>query len=296
MNNKLTFSGHDTFHCRHLWLKKGYDFIKSGHKFSNEDAVVLLGVGKNMVSSINFWMKAFGILDKAGKLTDFAVYLLDDDGKDPYLEDEASLWLLHYQLVTQELASTYNLIFNDFRKEKIEFTKEQYISFVARKAEELGINAISRNTVAADFEVLAKIYLRTDVQSKDKEDTFSGLLTDLGLIKEERRRINDKLETYYNVVSNEKEEIAEEVILFAILDYGNFDKSISLRTIEQERNHVCSVFCINKIGLHRKIESIAANAKHGKYGIVFNDHAGIKELQFKEKPNRFEVLDFYYDK
>ena len=164
MNNKLTFSGHDTFHCRHLWLKKGYDFIKSGHKFSNEDAVVLLGVGKNMVSSINFWMKAFGILDKAGKLTDFAVYLLDDDGKDPYLEDEASLWLLHYQLVTQELASTYNLIFNDFRKEKIEFTKEQYISFVARKAEELGINAISRNTVAADFEVLAKIYLRTDVQ------------------------------------------------------------------------------------------------------------------------------------
>lgn len=27
IQNKLTFSGHDTFHCRHLWLKKGYDFV-----------------------------------------------------------------------------------------------------------------------------------------------------------------------------------------------------------------------------------------------------------------------------
>ena len=63
---KLTFSGHDTFHCRHLWLKKGYDFIKKGNKFTQDDAVVILGVGKNMVSGINFWMRAFGIIDKDG--------------------------------------------------------------------------------------------------------------------------------------------------------------------------------------------------------------------------------------
>jgi len=63
-STKLTFSGHETFHCRHLWLKKGYEFIKAGSKFSEEDAVLKLGVGKNMVSAINFWMKAFGIIDK----------------------------------------------------------------------------------------------------------------------------------------------------------------------------------------------------------------------------------------
>ena len=108
--SKLTFSGHDTFHCRHLWLKKGYDFIKKGRKFTDDDAVVELGVGKNMVSSINFWMRAFGIIDKDGLLTDFANYILDDAGKDPYIEDEATLWLLHYQLITQNIASTYSLI------------------------------------------------------------------------------------------------------------------------------------------------------------------------------------------
>ena len=49
--SKYTFSGHETFACKSLWLKKGCDFVKDGHSFNDEDAVVALGVGKNMVSS-----------------------------------------------------------------------------------------------------------------------------------------------------------------------------------------------------------------------------------------------------
>lgn len=60
MATKYTFSGHETFQCRHLWLKKGYDFVKANRSFNDEDAVLILGVGKNMVNSIRFWMKAFG--------------------------------------------------------------------------------------------------------------------------------------------------------------------------------------------------------------------------------------------
>lgn len=47
---KYTFSGHDTFHCRSLWLKEGYDYLLLDKKFSDDDAVVVLGVGKNVVS------------------------------------------------------------------------------------------------------------------------------------------------------------------------------------------------------------------------------------------------------
>jgi hypothetical protein len=43
------FSGHETFIIRSFWQKKGYDFLNNGGKFSDEDAVVKLGVGKNMV-------------------------------------------------------------------------------------------------------------------------------------------------------------------------------------------------------------------------------------------------------
>ena len=47
--DKLSFSGHESFHCRNVWLKKGYDFLQLKHKFSEPTAVVNLGVGKNMV-------------------------------------------------------------------------------------------------------------------------------------------------------------------------------------------------------------------------------------------------------
>ena len=34
------------------------------------------------------------------KVTEIAHYLFDDrDGKDPYIEDNATLWILHYLLV-----------------------------------------------------------------------------------------------------------------------------------------------------------------------------------------------------
>ena len=291
---KLAFSGHETFHCRHLWLKKGYDFIKKGRKFSEEDAVVELGVGKNMVTAIAFWMKAFGLTTKDGVLTKIAKYIFDDKGKDPYLEDEATLWLLHYQLVTHNIASTYYLIFNEYRREKIEFTKDNFISFILRKGEELNISQINKNTVATDFEVLTKMYIRTDAQSKDKEDTFSGLLTELNIIQEEKRRVNEKMEVYFSVPADDRVDIPDEVLLYGILDGQDFDKSISLYSIEQEKNQIGSVFALTRNGLVNKIESIAANSKYKKYGIVFNDHAGIKELQFKTKPDKFDILNNYY--
>ncbi len=99
---KLSFSGHESFQCRSLWLKKGYDFVNNGHSFTNEDAVVELGVGKNMVNAIRFWMKAFGLTYENDKPTPLANKLLNDvDGWDPYLEDEDSLWLLHYRVGTR---------------------------------------------------------------------------------------------------------------------------------------------------------------------------------------------------
>jgi hypothetical protein len=54
MSVKFSFSGHESFFCRSLWLKKGYDALIGGVDFNAPDAVVALGVGKNMVSSIRY--------------------------------------------------------------------------------------------------------------------------------------------------------------------------------------------------------------------------------------------------
>ena len=63
---------------------------------NDDDAVVHLGVGKNMVASIKFWLKAIGLLKDTG-LEPIADHLFDDEnGRDPYLEDIGTLWLLHF--------------------------------------------------------------------------------------------------------------------------------------------------------------------------------------------------------
>lgn len=67
MKNKYTFSGHESFPCKSLWLKKGYDFVVGGNDFNSLDAVITLGVGKNMVASIRFWLRAFGVTENDKK-------------------------------------------------------------------------------------------------------------------------------------------------------------------------------------------------------------------------------------
>jgi hypothetical protein len=285
-NFKMTFSGHESFQCRQMWLKKGYDFVNNGKAFSDEGAVVELGVGKNMVSSIRFWMKAFNILSTDDKLTSFAHKLLSDDGWDPYLEDEGSLWLLHYQLVKKGFASTYSIVFNELRREKIEFTKDNFVAFVRRKAETEKSFQINENTLQEDFTVLSKMYMRSDVQNKDKEDSFSGILTELDLVK----TFTKGKEDFYMIQNAERPEIPDEVVLFGILDSENFDASINLSTIEQDFNNVGSVFALSRPGLLTKIENLTSKYPY----LNFNDHAGVKELQFKKKPSAITILNRYY--
>jgi hypothetical protein len=295
-NRKLSFSGHESFQCRYLWLKKGYDFVKSGGSFNAEDAVVKLGVGKNMVGSIRFWMKAFDLLDTNDSLTLLASKLLDDEGYDPYLEDIASLWVLHFHLVTKGHASIYTLIFNELRREKIEFAKETYLGFLKRVSDRLGI-PINMNTAADDFDVFVKMYIKVD--SKEKDESFLGLLVELDLIRQ--KTVIDKVpdgskekqvkQDFCIIENTERSLLPSQIVLYGILKQSGTDISLSFNTIEQDINQVGSVFALSRTGLYTKIEEIVERYPN----IIFSDQAGIREIQFKNtKPDPFQILDEYY--
>ena len=57
------FSGHETFAFRHAWLPKAYRLLKQDPSaFSHEDnAMIELGLGKNMVRALRFWVEAAGV-------------------------------------------------------------------------------------------------------------------------------------------------------------------------------------------------------------------------------------------
>lgn len=285
---KLTFSGHDSFQCRQFWLKKGYDYVKSRKSFNDEDAVVELGVGKNMVSAIRFWLKAFNIVNFKDTPTWFGTKLLDDNGWDPFLEDEASLWLLHYHLIKNNFASTYNLIFNKLRREKTSFDRNSYLNFLKRKkdaGEEFDYN---EKTVEADFDVFVKMYQSNEITDKGIEDSFSGILSELNLLKTTEGGRNPK----HQIINSERAKLPEEVLLYSILDNETYGDSISLNNLEYNHNSPGSIFALNKSGLVEKIIEITKTDNR----IIYTDQAGIRELQFKNKFKASEVLEKYYVK
>jgi len=297
---KYTFSGHEKFQCRQLWLKKGYDYLQLNKSFTDEDAVIDLGVGKNMVASIRFWLKAFGITDIQDQVTEVGELLLNNGGFDEYLEDDASLWLLHYHLVKTNFASTYSLIFNEFRKERQEFTSDNYEAFIKRKSDIISSLSFNSNTIQNDYDIFRKMYVSSVEDYKSVDDSFVGILTDLhlvGTIQREESSISDKMTKKTRqllfIDNTERESLPIEILLYAILDNPNYGYSISLPALENDFNSPGNIFAISRSGLVSKIQEAQDIYPSD---IIYTDHAGIKELQFKRKVAPIDMLTSYYEK
>lgn len=277
----LSFSGHETFVCKQFWLKKGYDFLIQGKKFSDIRAVIDLGVGKNMVSAINFWLKAFGMLNQEG-VTDLAHLIFGKNGKDIYLEDIGTIWLLHYLLIRTGRASVYFLFFNEFTKEKNEFTKEQLKNWLVSRTEA----AFSEKTIERDIEVLFRTYQKPK-NSKSIEKDFINIFVALNLIKEGNK------EKKFIFLIDEKPALPSEIFFFAILDNPDYSNtnSISLKDLRFSANSVGLIFGLNVDGIYLKIKEL--EKKYPQY-VVFTETAGMPVLQFREKPDKMQVLLDYY--
>ena len=163
------FSGHDTFHCREQWLIKGVQLAdKEGvSPFTDyEGSTYKLGVGKNMVRSVAYWIRAFDLInadnpDEANLFTEHAQFLFTEAKADKYLEDTNSLYLLQYLISSKEYASMYSLVFKEYFKDKaiLEFSEYQITTYINRLLKRQGINKFTENTVRGDFKVFLKNYL-----------------------------------------------------------------------------------------------------------------------------------------
>ncbi|WP_020605765.1 DUF4007 family protein [Spirosoma spitsbergense] len=292
---KYTFSGHDSFQCRLLWLKKGYDYLLNEHSFAADDAPVRLGVGNNMVRSIRYWLRAFGLTDEDEKLTKLAHLLFDSQtGFDPFLEDQATLWLLHRQLLITRHASTYWLIFNELRRRRPEFAVDDFVQYVTKvKAEQEKFTA-NADTLANDFKVFTKLYIQGGRQAKDREEGFAGILTELDLLKPLERKADDgkSLGTVYSIPLTDRADLPAELILYCLLDTPGLSLSINLETLETEPDMPCAVFAMNRAGLLQKIDQLTDRYPNL---LIYSDQSGVRELQFKEKPtDKFQILRDYY--
>lgn len=99
--DKASFGRAQTFPLRLGWLPKACELARGGGSFAADELIAEWGVGKNMVGAIRHWALAANVVHFTGgkpELTALGRFIFGDDGIDPYLEDDATLWLLHWHI------------------------------------------------------------------------------------------------------------------------------------------------------------------------------------------------------
>jgi hypothetical protein len=186
--SKPSFAGHESFPLRYGWLKKGFDAILTDPlALASDEAMVELGVGKNMVRAIRHWGIAFRVWRPVGgprgsglEPTELGCRLLSDDGWDPFIDEVGTVWLLHSWLVGDpEHATTPWYLFARPRVgcfKKSEIVGE--LDVLASGA--IGGRPTARSTIERDFDVSVRLYAHA--RAPDVEDALDSPLTALELI------------------------------------------------------------------------------------------------------------------
>ena len=238
----LSFGGHESFVFRQGWLKKGVDgLVQSKSIFNDDEAIVSLGVGKNMVRSIRTWCLAIQMIEEGQTqglsrtkpllVSELGENLLSDEGWDPYCEDPATLWLIHWLLVSnQEKLSLWRLMFMAFKDR--EFSRHEIEDFAISQTKLRGAN-VEKSTIGRDADCFVRTYVPARARhGSGGEEDFDCPLSELGLI------LSGSKDRYAFVVGY-KPTLSPDVFGFALCSYidqqisGNMGHSVSSLTYEQ---------------------------------------------------------------
>lgn len=301
MSTSVGFYGHETFPFRYGWLLKGIAALEnSPHFFTSPEAMTKLGVGQNMVRSIRHWCLAARLLEevringRAGlRATAFGRRVFLEPGYDPYLEDPATLWLIHWQIASNVgVAAMWFWVFSFWNI--VDFTKQALVSEVEAWIAKEGHKPISANSLKRDADCFVRTYVHSKRQ-KDKdavsEDTLDCPLIDLHLLDE---LIDGKI---YRFLRGPQPSLPDQVLAFALIEFWN-GQGTTVNTLAFEKIAYAAgspgrIFKIDEDSLiHRlqKIETVSGGA------LYYDDTGGIKQIYKRpgHEIDSLSLLDSYY--
>lgn len=279
---KPMFSGHETFPLRQLWLRKAFSEIeRHGNRapkgvFTDDDAIERFGVGKNMVSSIRHWALACDVIHECkdgfepGHIGDF---LFGSHGCDPYLEHDATIWLVHWLLAGRAIRSaTWYVVFNYVQSQT--FQLKDVVSLIEEYAV-ANKSVRSNTTLVRDVEVCLRCY--TSVAPKNAtEDSTEPLLSDLGLLSASSKNT-------YHFHRGPQYSLPDEIFAFALLDFWDrwekttkaSQSTLSFNTIAHEYGSPGRVFKLDEDSVGDRLSKIVDVTRNY---LEWTDSSGIRQV------------------
>lgn len=264
----MKYGQHETFHLRLNWLRKGINMIKVNPRFFFEkEAAETIGLGKNMVQSLRFWITA----------TDIAMEIKGDDSKsihqltplgevidtfDPYLDFMDSLSLLHYSLIdkgNKDRLFVWYGFFNSFSRTS--FTKEEALNELVLWAAREG-EVTSEKSLKRDLDCMIRLYVK-DNKLKDPEDVTQSPLEKLNILS-----ISEESSSVYIKHNLNYKDVGITALMYSLLKYGekNETDNVAIEEIESKPNLWGKVFQLQRSEIINALEELS---KHSKYPIIF---------------------------
>jgi hypothetical protein len=217
-------SGHESFPCRYACLPKAVRNVgENPALFADEDdAMVRLGVGKNMVRAIRFWVDAVEVIQNPKKksqdadvevasaaqplllekakgqygnrklssngggdwmVSDFGNAIFGPAGHDPFLEDIKTLWLIHWKLATSTPEPLFAWHYLLNSWHRPDFTRTEVLDTFTQEAARLG-RKVSGVTLDQHFTTFLHTYVPTRSKKGEVlEDNLDCPLVELELIQ-----------------------------------------------------------------------------------------------------------------
>ena len=298
-DNKLRFSGHETFPLRYGWLKKAYDAVAQQERddrqqsvFGTSSAIARFGVGQNMVRSMRHWATTIGIISEdCCHTTHLGQFLFGKDGLDPFMEDPATTWLAHWRLSGNPHNTTWFWAFNHYPA--LEFDRDALVRGIDRLVREHPKARASTSTIRNDVACFVRTYVGQPHSAKvGHEDSLESPLAELGLIEPTGRRDGFKF------VRGRRPLLGAGMVAFAVHEFwlGRYSvqsnsvaQTLSFESLAHEPGSPGRVFALDENALADLLLDIE-DVSNGAYR--WSETAGLKQLVRERNVDQDELFQF----
>lgn len=290
---KLRLSGHETFPLRYGWLKKAFDAVSEGEHvgkersiFLAEDAIARFGVGRNMVGSIRHWATTAGVITEDGReTTQLGQFLFRKDGFDPYIEDPATVWLVHWTISGNPRNTTWFWAFNHYAAPT--FERDALVRGIEKLAKNHPKSRASISTIRSDVACFVRTYVSQSPSAKaGYEESLESPLTELGLIQPTGKRDG------FRFVRGRKPTLGAGMVAYAVYAFWSdrsTARSLSFEALAHEAGSPGRVFVLDENSLADLLLEIEA-VSGGAYR--WSETAGLKQLIQKHDITKEQALRF----
>ena len=299
------FTGHETFPCRYTWLPKAVATLQNKPDLFRDidEAIIRLGVGKQMAQAIRFWIGAAKVA-KRQKKGDFKVSslgnkLLGKDGYDPYLENLQTLWLIHWNFSThrENPIFAWDFLMNQWQEPEI--APSLVVEAFEKEAESQG-RKLSPVTLKQHFNIFLHTYVPTrGTKGEILEDNLDCPLIELNLIRQIGERVSDgqngRREPVYAFNRDPKPKISQELFAFCLNDfweiYHSQEQTLSFRKIASGRGSPGQIFKLPEQEIRDRLEDIEAVTDSA---ISFRESMNLRQIQKQKDIEWEDLLDAIY--